>query len=196
MSMFENQGDENALLAALKRNDPAAFRLLIQRCYPMVADFILKNRGNTEDVRDMFQQAMMKFLLNIRKPGFSLTAKISTYFFSIAKNTWWYHLRGNRLDHVDPFVLAESEKMDEFDAGWEQEYDLKDKLVAAVVPLLGADCRQVLTDFYFNRFSMAEIARHMGYESANYAKVKKGRCIEALQKLVAQHPDYEKMEKG
>lgn len=45
---------------------------------------------------------------------------------------------------------------------------------------LGQGCQQVITDFYLNKVSMEEIARKMGWCSAQVAKNHKYRCMKKL----------------
>ena len=54
---------------------------------------------------------------------------------------------------------------------------------------LGKDCQKVL-EMYFDKVSMAEIARRMGFASEGYAKKRKFKCKEKLIQLIKAVPSF------
>src|SRR5688500_5506226 len=84
---------DEELLNRLKRNEDSAFKAVYKDIYPMVLKYVRGNNGNHEDAEDIFQEMLIAFLKKLHTPGFELTARLSTYLFSIAKNLWLYRLR-------------------------------------------------------------------------------------------------------
>lgn len=62
--------------------------------------------------------------------------------------------------------------------------DSQEKLkIQSLLHQLGDPCKSLLTMYYFNRFSMAEIAERLDYASADVAKNKKSLCMKKLKAL-------------
>ena len=51
--------------------------------FPMMQKIIRHNGGNTQDAEDVFQEALIILVRGIKENDFTLTAKLSTYLFSI-----------------------------------------------------------------------------------------------------------------
>ena len=49
---------------------------------------------------------------------------------------------------------------------------------------MGETCRKVLTYYYFDGMSMAEIAERLGFANTNTAKTKKYKCKKKLDEIV------------
>ena len=58
------------------------------------------------------------------------------------------------------------------------------KIINKCVNELGDTCRKVLTYYYFDGMSMAEIAERLGFANTNTAKTKKYKCKKKLDELV------------
>jgi RNA polymerase sigma factor (sigma-70 family) len=58
------------------------------------------------------------------------------------------------------------------------------RIIRQCVDSLGETCRKVLAYYYFDGFSMKEIAEKMGFANSDTAKTKKYKCKKELDKLV------------
>jgi RNA polymerase sigma factor (sigma-70 family) len=183
-----------ALLDDLKAEKEKAFTYVYRQYYRMTAQFIESNSGNADDAQDVFQEALIILVKNIRKPDFVLTVKLSTYLFSIVKKYWLYKLRGKKESGADIDTLNTSHLVEdgsELDIA--HEYEVKHSIIGDVFQNLKEDCREMLGQFYFQKRSLGDIAKQFGW-SDDFVKVKKRRCMEGLKNLVQNHQDFKKYE--
>jgi RNA polymerase sigma factor (sigma-70 family) len=186
-----NYEDEQNLIEDLKNNQAAAFDYVYRQYYKMTAQHVGTNRGTKDDAQDVFQEALIVLVKNLRKPDFNLSAKVSTYLFAISKKYWLYKLRGDRGSAVEIENLnTDHLREDEDDLFGENDYDVKHSIIGEVFHQMKEDCRELLTQYYFNKSALGEIAKKMGW-SDDFVKVKKRRCMEALKTLVQQHNSYQ-----
>ncbi len=66
---------------------------MYEQNYQFVERFVLKNNGNVDDAKDIFQDIMLALIEKIYADDFELTASLSTYIFAIGKNLWLKKLR-------------------------------------------------------------------------------------------------------
>ena len=78
---------------------------------------VLKNNGTEEEAQDIYQDALIVFWEKVVKDELTLTAKISTYLYSICYNLWLKELdRKRRLSH------------EEKDTSIQQEHDKNERI--------------------------------------------------------------------
>ena len=115
----------------------------------MVSSFVLKNSGSQEDADDIFQDSLIVFYKNVIKSEFKLTAKISTYLFSIAKRLWLKNIqRLNTLNKVTEMLGDEIEELN-FELA-EHRTDI-DSAVINALGQIGGPCAQILEMYYFRK---------------------------------------------
>lgn len=185
-----------ALLDDLKAEREQAFTFVYRQYYRMAAQFIETNNGSADDAQDVFQEALIILIKNIRKEGFILNVKLSTYLFSIIKKYWLYKLRGRKesaaeIDTLDTSHLVENAS----DLEIAHEYEVKHSIIGEVFQQLKEDCREMLGQFYFQKKPLGEIAKQFGW-SDDFVKVKKQRCMEGLKNLVRNHQTYNSLLNG
>ena len=183
--------EEDRLIEGLKLNEDAAFEFVYRQYYKMTAQYVGTNKGSKDDAQDVFQEALIVLVKNLRNKDFKLSAKVSTYLFAIAKKYWLYKLRGNKDSSLEIENLN-TDHLIEDDSGLlaENEYDVKHSIIGEVFHQMKEDCRELLTQYYFNKSALGEIAKRMGW-SDDFVKVKKRRCMDALKILVQQHNSYQ-----
>ena len=62
--------------------------------------YVLKNSGDKDDAKDVFQNTLIVFYKKVLIENFELSSKISTYLFSIAKNLWLKKLRDEKFKRI------------------------------------------------------------------------------------------------
>src|SRR5690606_7795964 len=162
--MGETQQTANALVDGFKRNDDKAMEGVYLEVVPKVRAHILKNNGDEEQAKDIFQEAFLACWKNIKEDRFQ-GGNIPGYLFSIAKNKWTDHLRSPRFKRT---VFANSRR------GWEwkgeepldeeagSQAEAIDKVLQSALSQLGQSCRELLRLFYYERRSMEEISGELG----------------------------------
>ena len=173
--------DDSELLELLKNGDSKGFKEIHLKTFRSVSSYVNNNSGNFEDAQDLFQDSMIAFLNNIRKPEFQLSSSIQNYFLSIVRNLWLRQLRNNKMKHVENLDgLSEQwiQLMDSECETMELENERQEKL-AKQFEVLGVECKTLLTEYYYFNKSLDEISKKMNY-TYDFIKVKKFRCMKAV----------------
>ena len=93
---------DSRLLNQLQNEDNASFALLYRFYYPAIEAHIIRNSGSQADAEDVFQEAIVVLLQQIRRVDFVLTSSLKTYLFAIARNLWLKRLRETRYTVTGP----------------------------------------------------------------------------------------------
>ena len=173
---------EQQILDHISRGDESALDYLYKKYYPMMTKMVLKNNGTVEEANDVYQDALIVFWQKAISGNLKITAKISTYLYSICKNCWLKELnRKKRLSYTEHEVsIAEP-----------NHEDMMSKVVQDAMEVLGDPCKSVLIYYYFNQMSMSEIADRMNYSNANTVKAKKYKCKKRLDVLIKKNYNQE-----
>ena len=148
--------------------------------YRPIRKFIISHGGSDDDARDTFQEALIIFCQKAVHPDFQLSAKVSTYLFSVCKYLWKDKLqKENRYVHHHNFEL-EADVTDIMEAHHEEE---KYKFLDKVLDSIGERCKEILQAYYFSKWSMQTIAEKFGYGSEASAKNQKYKCLERAKEL-------------
>lgn len=135
---------------------------------------------------DCFQDAVIILLDNVKSGKLThLDAEIKTYLFSVGKNVWLkkYRRSKNEIDidvpnSVDSWEYQDSTKDKE--EGLEYKSLLIDK-VAELTVKMKEPCKSILKYYYYENFSMNQIAEAMKYKNASTVKSQKLRCMKYLE---------------
>lgn len=182
-TVFAVHTDVRDQVKAIRLNDEAALRRLYTSNYPRVESFVLNNNGNSDQAKDVFQEAFIAVWRNIQLDRFQPQngAGLEAYLFQIAKNKWMDYLRSghyNKVVRMDTATVAAREA-DEPPAAESDYLSLVKKHFAG----LGDNCKKILTLYYYDNQSMKEIAEQMSWTEAT-AKNNKYRCIQKLKDLI------------
>jgi RNA polymerase sigma factor (sigma-70 family) len=175
------QPDDEQIVYKIKQGDEKMLLLLYKRNADPIRNYILRNNGTTADVEDMLQEALVIFWQKVQQADFSLTSKIDTYLYAVAKNLWLKNLRKNgRMtsqefgdDHSLDIADVEPETTDE-----------QSEVLSRYLQKLGDTCRQILSLFYFEQWDMEQIAAKLRFANAQTAKAKKYQCKKQLEALI------------
>lgn len=167
----DHKGDQNM-----------ALKTLYQAHEKSIVKFVLKNNGNVENGKDVFQDALIIFFKNARKPSFELSTPIGGYIYSVSRNLWLKELRkNNRIVSLEDTEKQFEEIEDNVFA--EMLTNEKTEMLKQIVFQLGENCRRILAYYYYDRMRMEQIAERMGYKNQQVAKNKKSKCLRALREL-------------
>lgn len=159
----------------IKTGNETGLRYLYKKYYRMMVKMIVSNNGSEYEAKDIFQDALIVVWQKFQDNDFELTAKISTYIYSICQNLWRKELdRKSRL--------SSEEKEDYETPAYDQEE--RAKIIRDCINELGPTCRQVLMYHYFDGLSMEDLAEKMGFANTDTAKTKKYKCKKKLDDLV------------
>jgi len=194
MSKQTNYSDQEILEEIISPKLPVqdkAFAYLYKKHYKSIMTMVTKNSGSEEDARDVFQDSIIVLHKNAQKKDFSLSCKLGTYLYSVARNIWLKKLKKNKR------MVSISETEKEFIPISDDNVKIIDmmeekNLLHSYIQKMGEDCRKVLKFFYFDGMRLEEIANQMGYNSAEVAKNKKYRCFQSLKKSLLLDKNFDR----
>jgi RNA polymerase sigma factor (sigma-70 family) len=170
--------DDQPILELIRtgRNDLALNALY--RNFPAIRRMIRARGGTYSDTEDIFQEALLILLKRAAQPEFQLTAKLSTYLYSVCTYLWNDHLKHQRpqvaLEETTDLSAAE-----ETDLTAAIRRESRIRLAEQALNDLKYRCRELLLLFYQQKLSLKAIALKMGYGTENSAKNQKYKCLEA-----------------
>lgn len=167
--------NDNQIVEKIKIGDESALEFLYKKHYRMIVRLVMKNSGTEDEAKDIFQEALFTFWRKVIQDNLILTSKISTYLYSICLNLW-----RKELDRKKRFSSEEK------DTSFIENIDEEERVnaIQKCISELGETCQKVLTMYYFDGFSMKEVADKLGFANADTAKTKKYKCKQELDKLV------------
>ena len=148
------------MIEKLRSGERAAVKKLYTDYFGYCTSFVLKNRGDTEHARDLFQEALIVFFNKLRTPEFELTCAVKTYLYSVVRNLWLKRLqkesRGGLqlvMDKEDDkeFIIVQEDNLEE-----KQVEEEKYQAVALGMKAIKEDCRQLLMNFYFKKIRLTK----------------------------------------
>ena len=181
---------EQELLLSLKKGSAIAFESLYKKQYRVVASLITKMGGKQEDAEDIFQETLFVLVKKIRQPGFKLTAQLSTFMHSIARNLWLKkRQKDSKINIAADADIIEFSPAVEDNIASHQEKELMIGVMFDRLNALGKECQKVIRMTFIKKLSHAEVAKELGY-TLSFVKVKKFRCLRQLRKMVQESPFF------
>lgn len=178
--------EQFALLDAFLTNKEIPMREFYIAEYPKTKYYILKNGGTLENAQDVFQEAFLACWKKLSTSKFEPKnrSQIEAYLFTIAKNKWIDQLRGvakrKTISINDKmYQMATDETIQTFEP---DKMETRLSITLTAFENLGQACKDLLTQFYFHKLSLRDIAENLHIEEAS-AKNKKYRCIQKLKEL-------------
>jgi RNA polymerase sigma factor (sigma-70 family) len=174
--------NEQSLLRGLAKNDSKAIESLYKSHFGMIQHFILNNNGNSDDARDIFQEAMIALYEKVQSDSFVLHCQIKTYIYSVCKNLWLKRLQ-QMGRYANPLSTEEESISVETDLDELQQKDAAFNIMNRALNSLGEPCKGLLEGYYLEKKGMQELAEDFGYTNADNAKTQKYKCLMRLKKL-------------
>ena len=161
-------------------NDRATLKEIYAKNYPSVEAYIYQNSGNSDDAKDIFQEAITAAWLNTKQGKFEPKdeSSLGGYIYRIAKFKW--------LDRVKSKSYKSTMRLaDDYDPAEEVESDNSDERIDQLREMyrkLGDKCQNLLNKFYYAKMSLEEIGAELGFDAAT-VKTQKYRCMKKLKSL-------------
>ncbi len=181
---------DKKIMEALKNNDGWAYYYIQANYFPAVTAMIILHGGSEEEARDIIMDGIYALIKNLREGKYILqsSARLKSYFLRICKNIW--------LDRIKTYKRRVVVSLDEVIKKLEEtsiikEEDIKEEVLTPrqriVEELLAASsgkCKELLILYYYHNLSHQEIARKLGYSSADTSKNRKLQCIKKLKEII------------
>ena len=162
--------------------------------FPVIRNFIVRNSGTLNDVEDVFQDTLIVLFDRCSDPAFKLTAKLSSYLFSVSRHIWL-----QRLNRQHGLFFSVDYEVNEAGSEYEiynpdlQEINLaRYKLFFGHYDSLSVECKLILM-LYANEKKMTEIAQIMGYADDDTAKSRKHHCKRLFMKKISNDPRFKNL---
>ncbi len=137
-------------------------------------------------ITELFQDSCIELWRNVQNGRLTvqgLTCALETYLFSIGR-----HLMMSRDRKASKCTeYQESIEGKDMSANDQEEASSRSELLDFVVRMVNSmksPCRKLLGAQYWDRLSGAEIAKKLGYNSADSVKAQKFKCMRKLREMV------------
>jgi RNA polymerase sigma factor (sigma-70 family) len=178
--------DKEIISAIKKGEDDRVLPHLYKVVLPKVRYYINKNKGNEDEAKDIFQDAVIIFYKKVKNDQFHENQNITSFICLVSKNLWINRVK--KMNRNIEFPENES---------FISEDDLLENLISeekknAITQLLseiGEECKKLLKYSVYENKSMKEICRLMGYSNENVAKTYNYRCKQKLIQLVMKNKE-------
>ncbi|CAN5372255.1 RNA polymerase sigma factor [soil metagenome] len=180
---MKNKEPEDIILDKILQGDPVACRLIIDKYKIFAFNIALKITGNREDAEEITQDSFLKAFKSLS--GFNRTSKFSTWLYRITFNMAVSKTRKKKVFFQDIYYENSSEvktEVADFPSEELEKTEIK-KILEAAMNQLSQDDNLLLTMYYMEEMSMAEVAEITGLEENN-VKVKIHRARKKLHQLL------------
>lgn len=183
---------DQQIVDGLRQKDPrltdTIVEFLFHQSQKSITRMVTRNKGDETDAEDLMQETVVAFLQNVWHDKYQLRsdAKVTTYLYGIAHTMWIKELERRSARDVRTSRFGEEQQKLADPPNPEQEVMNAEEVTSAwaVFGRLGEECQKILRAFYFDEWTMKQIADEFGLGNELNAKTKKYRCILALRKLM------------
>ncbi len=171
---------DKELLEGMIKADPQVLKLIYAENFPSIRQYVLLNRGNEDDAKDIFQDSMILLYRKIKEPEFTLTSSLGTFLYSICRFVWLKELSSRKV-HA---ILEDEDKNERLISDEKGIIELLERnerlgLYREKFEELSDDCKRVLKMF-LNKIPIKDITLAMGYSSDQHTKNRRFRCKKSL----------------
>lgn len=188
MKVNQNQGliaySDSELIEMLKDSNDA-LSIVYEKHKEYCLKFMNSMFDDRDEIKDIYQDAVIVFYEKAITPDFNLTCSIQTYLNSICRNQVLVRLE--KMKKTASTSMMGNEGFLENLTDWFDDSNLvSNERVIALNGILTemkestSKCYDILVRFFYQNQSMDKIAEALGYTNADNAKNQKYRCQEKL----------------
>lgn len=180
--MFKNSVmNGNVYLEELLRGNSEVISKMYKINFIQIKNFVLLNRGNSIDAKDIFQKALLQIAVRHQKDGIKLHTSFSGFLFTVCKNLWRRELN-NRKHIIQDYSMNNlvCEASDGARAIIEQK---RHELFLEKLGNVSENCKLMLTMFFAN-ISYKEIVSSTSYTSEAAVRQRIFKCKKKLKELI------------
>lgn len=178
--------NEEKLISGILDHDREVLSEIYSECFPMVDKMVQNSGGNTDYAKDIFQEGMLLIYRQINSGKLKLCCRFSTYLYAVCKKIWSQEKR--KSDYKCLRTNSLPDKVEEPEVF--SDYRLTaEELFFKHFNQLSQDCRKILR-MHFNKCTITQIQKSMGYDSPHYVMDRKYRCKKSLIKRIMNDPKF------
>ena len=182
-----NAYTDQQYLNGIKKGESGVLKSFYKDFFPTIKSLVLNNNGNEEDAKDIFQECTIVLFRKVQSGNFNLTAKLSTYIYSICQRLWWNRSKKNNRENSE---IPEDNLLTMEDTGFIEKTE-QYKLFREKFKEMGEKCQQIL-NLYFDKIKGKDIADKMKM-SLPYTKKKLHTCKKKLIDLIKKDASYSEL---
>lgn len=190
--MFRNTFSDQEILKAIRRGEEGkSLEYLYKKILPKVKGLTKKYHIKDVDAYDIFQEALLKFYDYVKLDKFNDKYTIEAFMLTIARNKL-----------IDITRLSKNRPEEEIRDYNHSEYFANDhnlmisnerkQNLENLFSLIGDRCKELLLLSVFDKRSMTEISKILGFSSENSAKTQNYKCKQKLIKTLENNPELAK----
>ncbi len=176
---------DKEILRGLKTRQSSVVLFITREYLPAIRHMIKRMGGSNQDAEDIFQEALISILKKLDDKKLVLTARFSTYLYSVCKNLRLRQINEHEREkeymynylkevyYPEPGMLVTKEKQ-------EEKFRHYFKQLSNV-------CKKIL-EYYILKQPVKEIAKELG-NTEKYVRKRKYECKNRLAKLVIENGD-------
>ena len=172
---------DDQIISGLKGTDLAVpVKVLYDMFYKDIVEFVQIKGGFEEDGADIFQEAIVILVDEIREGKFRGESKIKTFLYGIARNLWLMELRTRerRKKREENYMYAEP---------LVEEAKIPEKEINGLEILfsqVGDICKKILVGFYYENKSMKMLLKDFYFKNEQVLRNRKNLCMKKLKDLL------------
>lgn len=173
------------LISGLDRTDLSVpVKALYEMFFRDIVEFVQIKGGSEEDGADIFQEAIVILIEEIREGKFRGDSKIKTFLYGIARNLWLMELRTKerRKKREENYMYAEPLVEEAKISG--RESGALEKLFSEI----GDVCKKILIGFYYDNKSMKMLLNEFDFKNEQVLRNRKNLCMKKLKELISSNP--------
>jgi len=148
--------------------------------YEILENYVLQNNGSEADAADTIQETILVFLNLIESGKYREEASIKSVLYGINRNLWLTTLRKRKSSENRHGIYEKEQVQVDYDVSKSLAEIEGYQLIMALFEKLGEKCKRILTLFYYENFSMKEIAEAEEFSSEQVVRNKKFKCMKQL----------------
>ena len=182
--------DDQTIITGIIDGDQRILTCFYRENIRYIQGYILRNYGYSEDVEDIFQDALVVLYQKLKTGILEIRVSIRTYFYGICKNLWRNRLRKKKNLLLDDREYCFNEETNDSVINTIENQE-REHLYRKHFLKLNTTNRKIL-GLFFEGKTMREIAKITGY-SEDYVRKKKYEAKKKLLRMIEKDPMYNEL---
>jgi DNA-directed RNA polymerase specialized sigma24 family protein len=172
----------NEIAEGIRNWDAGVLKFLYDNYYNHIDDFVLRNKGNTHDTKDLFHDVIIILNEKLNEKPLEIKNDFYYYFFSVCRYTWLNRLRNKKKEVLyddRSFISIMESEGNIVPCLFASDHKEKEKLYTDHFDRMDSDGRKLL-QLRFSNASYKRIVEELNLENEQQAYNKKCYCIKKL----------------
>jgi len=175
---------DSELIELLKESNDA-LTIIYENHKEYCLNFMKKMFQDSDEIKDIYQDAVIVFYEKAITPHFQLTCSIQTYLNSICRNQVLVRV-AKLKKNASTSMMGNEGFLENLTDWFDDSHQVNNDRVATLKGILAemkesaSKCYEILVRFFYQNQTMEKIAQTMEYTNAKNAKTQKYRCQEKL----------------